>query len=255
MSRQSKSLFPNIKGLSFFYESWKQIGIILCLIILISFLFPRGEALQYSYKLNDITREPIIAPFTFPILKTVDNYEIDKKTEKKSVPFIFNRKKNVVDNQLLEIDKFFKSINDLRFAIWRYNESKQLYYERKYHLTAEKAKNEFIADSTSLSIISETFNKDYPFTASKDSSWNKYLTSNIDPRKLKDWILHKNIVNQICKNRWSEGIYDISIDSIISNKVKINQGQVPIISKKQEFNSLEIAWIKAKEEYIIKVDA
>ena len=254
MTRESQSLLPNIERLSFFNENWKQIGIIFCLIILISFLFPRGEALQYSYKLNDITREPIIAPFTFPILKTVDNYEKDKKTEKKSVPFIFNRRKNVVDNQLLELDKFFKSINDLRSAIWRYNESKQLYYERKYHLTSEKAKNEFIADSTSLSIISEVFNKDYSFTTLKDSSWNKYLTSNSDPRKLKDWILHKNIVSQICKNRWSEGIYDISIDSIISNKVKINQGQVPIISKKQDFNSLEIAWIKAKEEYIIKVD-
>ena len=254
MARESKSLFPNIERLSFFNENWKQIGIILCLIILISFLFPRGETLQYSYKLNDITREPIIAPFTFPILKTVDNYEMDKEAQKKSVPFIFNRRKNVVDNQLLELEKFFKSINDLRSAIWRYNESKQLYYERKYHLTSEKAKNEFIADSTSLSIISEVFDKDYPFTASKDSSWNKYLTSNSDPRKLKDWILHKNIVSQICKNRWSEGIYDISIDSIISNKVKINQGQVPIISKKQDFNSLEIAWIKAKEEYISKVD-
>ena len=254
MARKSKSLFPNIERLSFFNENWKQIGIVLCLIILISFLFPRGETLQYSYKLNDITREPIIAPFTFPILKTVDNYEMDKEAQKKSVPFIFNRRKNVVDNQLLELEKFFKSINDLRSAIWRYNESKQLYYERKYHLTSEKAKNEFIADSTSLSIISEVFNKDYPFTTSKDSSWNKYLTSNSDPRKLKDWILHKNIVSQICKNRWSEGIYDISIDSIISNKVKINQGQVPIISKKQDFNSLEIAWIKAKEEYISKVD-
>ena len=254
MARKSKSLFPNIERLSFFNENWKQIGIILCLIILISFLFPRGETLQYSYKLNDITREPIIAPFTFPILKTVDNYEMDKEAQKKSVPFIFNRRKNVVDNQLLELEKFFKSINDLRSAIWRYNESKQLYYERKYHLTSEKAKNEFIADSTSLSIISKVFNKDYPFTTSKDSSWSKYLTSNSDPRKLKDWILHKNIVSQICKNRWSEGIYDISIDSIISNKVKINQGQVPIISKKQDFNSLEIAWIKAKEEYISKVD-
>ena len=254
MARESKSLLPSIERLSFFNENWKQIGIIFCLIILISFLFPRGYTLQYSYKLNDITREPIIAPFTFPILKTVDNYEMDKEAQKKSVPFIFNRRKNVVDSQLLELDKFFKSINDLRSAIWRYNESKQLYYERKYHLTSEKAKNEFIADSTSLSIISEVFNKDYPFTTLKDSSWNKYLTSNSDPRKLKDWILHKNIVSQICKNRWSEGIYDISIDSIISNKVKINQGQVPIISKKQDFNSLEIAWIKAKEEYISKVD-
>ena len=103
-------------------------------------------------------------------------------------------------------------------------------------------------------MISNDFQSKYPFTALKDSSWNKYLTTNEDPRKLKDWVLHKNIVSQICKNRWSEGIYDISIDSIISDKVKINQGDVPILTKKLDFNSLEVAWIKAKEEYINKVN-
>ena len=83
------------------------------MVILISFFFPSGEVLQYSYKLNDITREPIIAPFTFPILKNQNDYEKDKEIEKKSVPFIFNRGKNIVDNQLAGIDDFFKSINDL----------------------------------------------------------------------------------------------------------------------------------------------
>ena len=254
MSKENKSILNNLEKFSFLSENWKQIGIIFFLVVLISLLFPRGDTLQYSYKLNDITREPIIAPFTFPILKTADNYEQDKKAEEKSVPFIFNRSKNIVDKKLLELDNFFKSLTDLRSAIWRYNESKQLYYERKYHLTAEKARNEFIADSTSLSMISGTFKNNYPFTTLKDSSWNKYLTIETDPRKLKDWILHKDIVSQICKNRWSEGIYDISIDSIISNQVKINQGQVPIIAEKQVFNSLETAWTKAKEEFISKID-
>ena len=254
MSKENKSILNNLEKFSFLSENWKQIGIIFILVVLISLLFPRGDTLQYSYKLNDITREPIIAPFTFPILKTADNYEQDKKAEEKSVPFIFNRSKNIVDKKLLELDNFFKSLTDLRSAIWRYNESKQLYYERKYHLTAEKARNEFIADSTSLSMISETFKNNYPFTTLKDSSWNKYLTTETDPRKLKDWILHKDIVSQICKNRWSEGIYDISIDSIISDQVKINQRQVPIIAEKQDFNSLETAWTKAKEEFISKID-
>jgi len=254
MSKENKSILNNLEKFSFLSENWKQIGIIFFLVVLISLLFPRGDTLQYSYKLNDITREPIIAPFTFPILKTADNYEQDKKAEEKSVPFIFNRSKNIVDKKLLELDNFFKSLTDLRSAIWRYNESKQLYYERKYHLTAEKARNEFIADSTSLSMISGTFKNNYPFTTLKDSSWNKYLTIETDPRKLKDWILHKDIVSQICKNRWSEGIYDISIDSIISDQVKINQRQVPIIAEKQDFNSLETAWTKAKEEFISKID-
>ena len=251
--KQISSILSNSNRISFFIDNWRQISIIFCLVILISFLFPSGEVLQYSYKLNDITREPIIAPFTFPILKNLNDYEKDKEIEKKSVPFIFNRSKSIVDAQLKGIDDFFSLINDLRSAKYRYNESKQLYYERKYHLTSEKAKNEFIADSTSLSIVLESFRIKYPFTNSKDSSWNKYIDIEIDPRKMKDWISHKNIVSQISKNRWSEGIYDIPIDSIISDRVKINQGQVPIIVKKQDFNSLEVAWIKAKEEYNDKI--
>ena len=235
MVKRISSILSRNRRFSFFLDNWQQMSIIFCLVILISFLFPRGEVLQYSYKLNDITREPIIAPFTFPILKNQNDYEKDKEIEKKSVPFIFNRKKNIVDDQLMRIDDFFKSINDLRSARYRYNESKQLYYECKYHLTAEKAKNEFIADSTSLSIVLESFRIKYPFTNSKDSSWNKYIDIEIDPRKMKDWIPHKNIVSQISKNRWSEGIYDISIDSIISDQVKVNQGQVPIIVKKTGF--------------------
>ena len=99
MSKETKSILNNLEKFSFLSENWKQIGIIFSLVVLISFLFPRGDTLKYSYKLNDITREPIIAPFTFPILKTADNYEQDKKAEKKAVPFIFNRSKNIVDKK------------------------------------------------------------------------------------------------------------------------------------------------------------
>jgi len=254
MLKEHKSLLINLSIISFIKNNWKQIGIIFLLVILISFLFPRGESLQYSYKLNDITREPIISPFTFAIQKTDEDYRMDKKIKKKSVPYIFNRKKDIVEKKIIDINDFFKSVYDIRYAIWRYNESKQLYYERKYHKTAEKARNEFIADSTSLDIISRTFINNYPFISLKDSLWLKYLTVEDNPAKIKDLTKHKNIVTQVCKNRWSEGIYDISMDSIISGKVTINQSEVPILVKKEEFNSLEIAWTKAKEEFISKFE-
>ena len=241
------------KEIKFFQQNLKQIGIIFSLVILISLLFPGGEALKYSYKINDVTREPIIAPYTFPILKTEKDYDEDKKAEKKSVAYIFNRNQETSIIQLKTIDEFFETINEFRSAKWRFNQSKQLYYERKYHPTAEKAKNEFLADSTSLVMVSNDFKNNYPFIVLKDSSWNKYLTTEDEPRKIRDWISHKNTVKQICKNRWSEGIYEIPLDSILSDKVKINQGEVPIITKKSDFNSLEIAWIKSKEEYISKV--
>ena len=105
--KQISSILSNSNRISFFIDNWRQISIIFCLVILISFLFPSGEVLQYSYKLNDITREPIIAPFTFPILKNLNDYEKDKEIEKKSVPFIFNRSKSIVDAQLKGIDEYF----------------------------------------------------------------------------------------------------------------------------------------------------
>ena len=92
------------KEIDFFQQNLKQIGIIFSLVILISLLFPGGETLKYSYKINDITREPIIAPYTFPILKTEENYEKDKKIEKKSVAFVFNREPDISNAQLKELD-------------------------------------------------------------------------------------------------------------------------------------------------------
>ena len=81
MVKQISSVLSRDSRILFFIDNWRQISIIFCLVILISFLFPRGEVLQYSYKLIDITREPIIAPFTFPILKTQNDYEKDKEIE------------------------------------------------------------------------------------------------------------------------------------------------------------------------------
>ena len=47
------------KEIQFFQQNFKQVGIIFVLVLLISFLFPGGETLQYSYKtsVNDLLRE------------------------------------------------------------------------------------------------------------------------------------------------------------------------------------------------------
>ena len=121
------------KEIKFFQQNLKQIGIIFSLVILISLLFPGGEALKYSYKINDVTREPIIAPYTFPILKTEQDYNEDKIAGKKAVAYIFNRSQETSNVQLKTIDEFFETVNEYRLAKWRFNQSKQLYYERKYH--------------------------------------------------------------------------------------------------------------------------
>ena len=60
---------------------------------MISFLFPRGKVLKYSYQVNDIASDEIIAPFTFPILKSDERLQLDLNDRKILV-------ENFTDNDL-----------------------------------------------------------------------------------------------------------------------------------------------------------
>ena len=57
----------------FIDKYFKQITILISLTIILSLFFQRGRSLQYSYNIDDIAREPIIAPYNFPILKSKKN--------------------------------------------------------------------------------------------------------------------------------------------------------------------------------------
>lgn len=228
---------------------WRQYLIIFGLILIISFLFPQGKALKYSYKLNDITREPIIAPFTFSILKSENRLKRDLENQKKAVPFIFNRKDEIVAKHTESLNEFFAMTNELRHANWRFKESKQLVYERRYHKQYEKARSEFISDSTNFLILTNEFHRLYSFTVEK-TKWLTYITPEQDPKNMKDLDRNKDRIIQICKNRWTEGIYDIPIDDIASHQVLINQSDVPDLATPESFNDLQVAWTKARKELL-----
>ena len=232
-----------------FYIYWPQYVIILSLILIIAFLFPQGKTLKYSYQLNDIAREPIIAPFTFSILKTQDRLNSDLDEQLKSVPFVFNRQDKIVTDQSQKISEFFSMVNEIRFANWRFNESKRLVYERRYHKQFEKARSEFISDSANLTILTSEFHKLYSFAETKEN-WRTYSTPDQDPRNMKDLRVDQDKIIRICRNRWSEGIYDITYEDILSNEVTINQGEVPEMASPKDFNNLETAWTSARKELL-----
>ncbi len=232
------------------HNNWRQYLIILSLIIFISILFPVGKALKYSYQLNDITHEPIIAPFTFSILKEPQRLEADLTEQKKSIPYLFNRNDEIVSKQIDAMVQFFEILKELRYASWRLDESKRLVYERRYHKQYEKARKEFVSDSANFTILTIEFQNLYPFTIDKDN-WLIYYKSNLDPTDYKDLDKDREKIIQICRNRWTEGIYDITLDDIASNEVTINQGDVPDLALPDNFNDLQIAWTKARKELLL----
>ena len=62
----------------------------------ISLTFPTGFSIRYSYQLNDIANEPIIAPFDFGILKTDQKLTKDLDEARNSVPFSFPYTHNIL---------------------------------------------------------------------------------------------------------------------------------------------------------------
>jgi len=226
-----------------------QYGIIFGLVIVIALLFPKGKSLKYSYQVNDITRSPIIAPFTYPILKSQEKLNLDLEETKRAIPYVFNRNIEIVENQTTAIEEFFLFVGLLRSANSRLEESKKLVYERRYHKQYEKARSEFVSDSTKYAILNSEFRSAYPFVSLKNY-WNSYIQVESNFKNSKEIKENKELVTQICRNRWAEGIYDISIQDIFSNDVTIIQGDVPDLASPNSFNDLETAWIKARKELL-----
>ncbi|MCD6100111.1 MAG: hypothetical protein J7K33_05960, partial [Candidatus Marinimicrobia bacterium] len=58
-------------------------------ILVIALFFPKNRYNVYNYKVNDIARETIIAPFDFPILKSKEELERDRAKARAQVNFVF----------------------------------------------------------------------------------------------------------------------------------------------------------------------
>ncbi|NOZ04202.1 MAG: HDIG domain-containing protein [FCB group bacterium] len=226
---------------------WPQTLILFALVFFLSLFFPRGTTLKYSYKLDDIAREQIIAPFTFPILKSEEKYKADLEEAIRKVPFVFKRDQALVDEQIKAIDNFFSLAEKIRAARRRLNQSKDLVYRYRYEPQYKEAKAEYAADSTALATLLETFYQNYTFDGDP-----KHLEAFLELPEANgpkyDLEAFKEDILQICRDRWAEGIYNINRDKIISDKVSIKQGEFPILADPEEFQDLHEARIKATEE-------
>ena len=152
MSKKSKpkyskpSSFERAAG--FLSEFWPQVIILSTLVVIASFFFPSGESLKYSYQLNDIPREPIIAPFTFPILKTEEKLKIDLDEALKSESFVFKRKSDFVQKWTNSLEEFFLISEDIRKTRNKFLQAKDLTYRYRYDENYETVLADFKSDST-----------------------------------------------------------------------------------------------------------
>ena len=237
------------KVIRVFQKHWLQICILSVLVILTSLFFPSGKSLQFAYKTDDIAREPVIAPFTFPILKTEGKLKNDLEEAIRSEPFVFHRDQKIVDVWTKEIHELFQLLSELRMIFNQKIQSKDLVYRYRYETQYQTVLAEFSSDSVALSRLLSEFQAKYPFPIEEDP-WKSFLFLSEKESKKDD----KNInhleeqIIQVCRNRWAEGIYDIAKHSILSDKVLVFQEEIPVLFSPDDFTDLEEAWVKTKIE-------
>jgi len=237
--------FQKIK--SFFTENKFPILIFFGLSFAISLTFPTGFSIRYSYQLNDIANEPIIAPFDFGILKTDQKLNKDLDEARNSVPFSFSRDQDFVDNQISVIDTFFIYLNDIYTAHDLFISSQDSLYKYRYEPEFESFQSSFIADSTTYVTLYSEFLNQYQFQIDK-AQWDQLLGINESLTEPLNLELFKNQIKQICLNRWAEGIIDEPLENIFSADISIVQGGELVIAPTKNYNDIESAWKKNREE-------
>ena len=147
---------------------WQQIAMISLLIILLSFLFPRGKTLLYSYQLNDVSKEEIVAPFNFSILKNNAELQSDLDEAIALEPYLFIRSNSAVNNQIGEINTFYDLTKKIQIANLKLIESRNNLYIERFSKNFNKSRMIVEADSVSLSELNNRMKKTFTFTGEDD---------------------------------------------------------------------------------------
>jgi len=217
------------------------------MVFILSLFFPRGKTLLYSYQINDIAREEVVAPFNFPILKSEKKLNEDLNEAIRSEPYLFIRSQDVVDNQINSINNYFELIKLIQLATKKLkNSTNELYRNRfsdQYNITRVAMQS----DSVDLSILKNKISNEFSFAVDNEK-WKIIFETDPDDLTLINLDSFKDEIIQIARNRWAEGIYDISLSEIISNEVAINtqEAKAPELTLPSSYNDIQEAWTKAR---------
>jgi len=96
-----------------------QILMGIALVVSTTFMFPQRQSSQFAnLKERDVyVGEEIVAPFTYMINKSEEEYNNDKKTAQEKVPLVFVRVDSIERNSLMTFDEFVQRLDMIRDSI------------------------------------------------------------------------------------------------------------------------------------------
>lgn len=221
-----------------------QTGIILLIVSLVvamALCFPRAHYSTLNYKVNDITRVPVIAPFDFPVLKSEKELSDDREEALKKVPFVFIQDESVDETEIQRLNRFFEEIGVIRSAKNKLDESRQSAEKSRTLKRSDESLTQFESDSSAYRSLIDRLENQHKIE--QNSTLQKALTA--DPKAYLTPGL-SNQIRQILADLYNQLITDIPKQDIVSEKISIQQKGEELLEETSRVLSLEEAWTKAK---------
>lgn len=216
------------------------------IVIIIALTFPKDHYSEYNYKVNDIAKETIIAPFDFPILKSEEELERDRREVLKKVPFVFAQNKEIQEKELALLKEFFNEIDKIRQVKERYTDSKKLLeqyrYSKKYEEVLSVVKTDSIAYTNLIKQFQDRFDID-----TKSTTFEALISTS--PSGKFSILLSSDFyakIDRILRDIFAQLVIDISKDKIISEKIVIKQDSEELLEDINQVLTLEEAWTRSK---------
>jgi len=227
------------------HKQWSILWAVITVII-IALLFPKNRYSAYSYKINDITRSAIIAPFDFPILKSDTELAKDRSEAIKKIPFVFKLSHDIQNAELTKLQAFFADMEKIQTARQKYEDSMKLLDRYRYSKRFEEIQSMTQTDSISYTNLLTQIQNDYAF----EKNSTVYTQLIFTPGNKRETIFSPEkfypLLRQILSDLYAHLILDISKNDIISDRIAIQQENEELHEKIDQLLTLEEAWTKAK---------
>jgi len=106
---------------------WIRIAILIVLTASLVLLLPSERAMQFAdFKEGSISPRRIIAPFSFEILKTQEEYQADRDEARKQVKLVFNRDQQLTESHRRLLESFFQQVSQTRTVLERNPRSRSI---------------------------------------------------------------------------------------------------------------------------------
>jgi putative nucleotidyltransferase with HDIG domain len=214
-------------------------------IAFISWLFPIGNRFEYRYDLNEITRDAIIAPFNYPVLKSPGTLEEEREAARRSVPYLFRRDYQISTTQLNGVVDLFTRVRRIRQAEGRLSQSRQRAYRYRYDARYITARRDVVRDSSEVADLRSKFALRFP-TDLNASHWGEFFVGQTSDGRNINYQRLQGELGQMIRDILAEGVLDLPKSQFGDATVATASEGVEEVVDIQFLMDLDEAWAKAK---------